>query len=198
MTQDMILTKTGRDTRPAKVKVWDLFVRTFHWSLVGLVVFAFLTAEDLTKAHIITGYAVLALIGSRILWGFVGTKHARFSDFVYGPKAVAAYLRDLKRFKAPRMLGHNPLGGIMVLALLVALTVTGITGYLAIRNPAEDDWLEEIHEAAANGTLLLIALHVAGVVFSSLAEGENLIRAMITGRKRAPQAGGLHPSTGSE
>jgi len=155
----------------------------FHWSLVGLVAFAFLTGEEWTKAHIVAGYAILVLIAARVFWGFVGTKHARFSDFVRGPKTVMAYLSDLLRFKAPRFIGHNPLGGLMIAALLLALTATGITGYLLSGEAhGANEWLEEVHGALAYGTLLLVALHIAGVLYASIAEGENLVRAMITGR----------------
>jgi cytochrome b len=118
------LTSAGRETPPAEVQVWDPFVRVFYWSLVGLVAFAMLTGEEWTKVHIVAGYAILALIGARVLWGFVGARYARFSDFVRGPNTIRAYLSDLLRFKAPRYLGHNPLGGLMIVALLLALTAT--------------------------------------------------------------------------
>jgi len=189
MAKDMILTEASRDMPAAEVKVWDPFVRVFHWSLVSLVVFAFLTGEDWGKAHIVAGYAIMTLIGLRVLWGFAGTKHARFSDFVYRPAAVAAYLKDFLQFKAPPILGHNPVGGLMIITLLAALTATGLTGYLLSLAPhGSNEWLEEVHGAVAYGTLMLIALHVAGVLYASLAEGENLVRAMITGRKRSPRS----------
>lgn len=179
------LTEVGRETRPAEVQVWDPFVRVFHWSLVGLVAFAMLTGEEWTKAHIVAGYAILALVAARTLWGFVGAKHARFSDFVRGPNTIRAYLSDLLRFKAPRYIGHNPLGGLMIVALLFALTATGVTGYLLSGEAhGANEWLEELHGALAYGALLLIALHILGVVYASVTEGENLVRAMITGRKR--------------
>ena len=179
------LTSAGRGTRPAEVKVWDPFVRIFHWSLVSLVAFAMLTGEEWTGAHIVVGYAILGIIAARVIWGFIGTKHARFSDFVRGPSTIMAYLSDLLRFKTPRFLGHNPLGGLMIVGLLLALTGTGITGYLLSGQArGANEWLEEVHGALAYGTLLLAALHILGVVYASVTEGENLVRAMITGRKR--------------
>ncbi len=186
--QTLITTEAGREMRPAEVKVWDPLVRLFHWSLAGLVLFAFISGEDWGgSAHVNAGYAVLALIGVRIVWGFIGAKHARFSDFIYGPKAIAAHLGDLLRLQPKRSLGHNPLGGAMILVLLGALIATCVTGYLMPPGAGEEseNWLSELHEALASGTLALAGLHVAGVIFSSLVQGENLVLAMITGRKRA-------------
>lgn len=178
--------ETGGATPPATVRVWDPFVRVFHWSLVALFIAAYATGDESERAHVLIGYAVAALVGLRIVWGFIGSKHARFSDFVKPPAAVLTYVRDALSFKARRYLGHNPAGGVMILALLAALAGTCVTGYMMTTKA----WwgshaLEEVHEAFANGMLVLIGLHVAGVLFASLEHGENLVRAMITGRKRA-------------
>ena len=188
--QNLMIAETGRETRPEEVKVWDSLVRIFHWSLAGLVLFAFISGEDWGRnIHVNAGYAVLALVGFRIVWGFIGTKHARFSDFVYGPKAIVGHLRNLLRFRPERSLGHNPVGGAMIISLIIALLATCITGYLIPQGAGEEaeNWVSELHEALASGTMVLAGLHVAGVIFSSVAQGENLVRAMITGKKRATE-----------
>ncbi len=173
----------------ATVKVWDPFVRVFHWSLVALFGLAFLTSELSETAHIWIGYAILALVGLRIVWGFIGTRHARFSDFVVRPSAVLAYVSDALHLRARRYLGHNPAGGAMVVALVVALLAVSGTGIMMTMDRFWGvKWIEEVHEAAAFSTLALVGLHVAGVIFSSLEHRESLVRAMLTGRKRAPDA----------
>ncbi len=176
----------GGVTPPATVKVWDPFVRVFHWSLVALFIAAFATGDDSERLHVMVGYAIAALVALRLAWGFVGPTHARFADFVKSPGAVLAYLRDMASFKARRYLGHNPAGGMMILFLLAALAGTCVTGTMMTTKA----WwgsheLEEVHEAFANGALALIGLHVAGVIFASIEHGENLVRAMVNGRKRA-------------
>ena len=111
------------------VKVWDPLVRTFHWSLVIAFATAYLTGDEESAVHEWFGYVVLGLISFRVLWGFIGTRHARFADFVRRPGTVLGYARDFVTGRARRYLGHNPLGGMMILALLISLTVTGITGW---------------------------------------------------------------------
>lgn len=168
------------------VTVWDPLVRIFHWSLVALLVLAFATGDESERVHIVAGYGIMALIAFRLLWGLVGSQHARFTDFVRGPASVLAYLRDTASGRARRYLGHNPAGGMMIVALLVMLAATGASGYM-MTTPTywHVKWVEELHEVTANLTLGLVVLHVAGVLVSSFAHRENLILAMITGRKRA-------------
>lgn len=178
--------KAGGDQPPAMVTVWDPFVRVFHWTLVILFAVAFLSGDDFETLHIATGYALLALIGMRVVWGFIGTRHARFSDFVRGPSEVMTHLRDMLRFRARRYIGHNPAGGAMVIALLLALLGTGASGFLMTTDAFWDvKWVEEVHEALAYATLGLVILHVIGVLAASLEQRENLIQAMLSGRKRA-------------
>lgn len=124
---------TQPETVTKEVKVWDPLVRIFHWSLVVIFAFAYVSGEEESRLHELAGYAILALIATRILWGFVGTRHARFRDFVYGPGTVLGYARDLVAGRGKRYLGHNPLGGVMILALLVSLTATGVSGWLLQR-----------------------------------------------------------------
>jgi cytochrome b len=194
-----------------QVYVWDRFVRIFHWSLVAAFATAWVSAEESDAVHSVAGYVVLGLVLARIAWGLAGSRHARFSDFVRGPRAVAGYLRSLTRTPEHHV-GHNPAGGWMVVALLLALLATAASG-LAVygyeghgplattlaparaagatesaaarkaRRRAEHRW-EEIHEFAATATLVLVALHVTGVVVASRVHRENLVRAMLTGNKR--------------
>jgi cytochrome b len=178
--------EAGGATPPATVKVWDLFVRVFHWSLAGLFVVAYATGDEIEKVHIAAGYTIAALLSLRILWGFVGPRHARFSSFVRPPREVLAYVRDVMLLRAPRYIGHNPAGGAMILALLAMLAATCATGFMMTTDAFWGaKWIEDVHEILANLTVALIVLHVLGVLAASFEHGENLMRAMITGRKRA-------------
>lgn len=170
---------------PAEIRVWDPLVRVFHWSLVTLFVFAFATGDALDRPHEIAGYAVLGLVVFRIAWGFMGSKHARFRDFVRRPSQIRAYLAEALRFRSRRYIGHNPAGGAMIVLMLTMVLVISATG-IGLTTDAfwGSAWMEAAHETAVNLTLVLIGLHLTGVVVSSLAHGENLVRAMITGRKR--------------
>ncbi len=196
---DTVLRANPELETPKRIRVWDPLVRLFHWSLVAGFATAFIVEDDLLGVHVWAGYLVLALISVRLVWGLIGTRHARFSDFVRGPGAVLEYLRDVMRLRAPRYLGHNPAGGAMILLILIGLAATGISG-LALYGaeefagplaetmrglpPSWGDVLEETHEVLANLTLGLILIHVAGVLVSSLLHRENLIGAMISGNKR--------------
>ncbi len=173
----------------ATVRVWDPLVRLFHWSLVASFTTAWLS-EDSKLLHQGAGYVVLALVAVRVIWGLAGSRHARFRDFVPRPRALLAYLRSLPGGHSRRYLGHNPAGGAMIMLLLLMLILTGGSGWLTTTDAFWGVvWLEDLHATAANFTVVLVFAHVAGVVFSSLAHRENLVLAMITGRKRAEPAG---------
>ncbi|MDH5631746.1 MAG: cytochrome b/b6 domain-containing protein [Gammaproteobacteria bacterium] len=214
------------------IYVWDPLVRLFHWSLVLSFIIAYISGEEESLIHIYAGYFIMGLIGFRLLWGLVGSRHARFSDFVTAPGTAMQYARDMLTGKAKHYLGHNPLGGWMVIALLLSLILTSISG-LALygaeghgplannsqalstvstgvstgtvaANPlvvlvdgrehddddrghheesaAEELW-EEIHEFFSHVTVLLIFVHIGGVMFASVREGQNLVRAMVNGYK---------------
>ena len=177
--------EAGGATPPATVKVWDPFVRVFHWSLAALFMLAYATGDEVENVHIAAGYAIAGLLALRIVWGFAGPRHARFSNFVRAPRAVLAYMRDVALLRAPRYLGHNPAGGAMVVALIVMLLGTCTTGYMMT---TEAFWgseaFEEVHETFANLTVGLVVIHVLGVLVASFEHRENLVKAMITGRKR--------------
>jgi cytochrome b len=161
-------------------------VRVFHWSLVALFVIAYVTGDEIEKVHIAAAYATAGLLALRIVWGFIGSRHARFGDFVRSPRAALRYIRDTLLLRARRYVGHNPAGGLMVIALIVMLAVTCLTGYLMTTDAYwGSEAMEEVHGALANATVALIALHVLGVLAASFEHRENLVKAMVTGRKRA-------------
>ncbi|SHF58944.1 Cytochrome b [Modicisalibacter ilicicola DSM 19980] len=180
------------------IRVWDPLVRIFHWSLVAVFFTAYLTEGEPEWLHTWAGYIALMLLGVRILWGFIGTRHARFSDFVYAPSTTLRYLVDELVGRARRYLGHNPAGGLMALALILLVVATGLSGMvlyaadegagpLAGLIPVTEAWeegAEEVHEVLANLTLGMIGLHVVGVIFSSLRHRENLVASMLHGFKR--------------
>ncbi len=190
MTARSIAARSGaidRTPAAATVRVWDPLVRIFHWSLVTSFAVAWF-AEEGEWLHEWAGYIVLGLVGFRILWGFIGPEHARFTSFVPSPAQALAYLRDMVMLRARRHLGHNPAGGAMIVMLLAMLLLTSGSGWLMITDAFWGvEWVEELHETVANLTVVLIFAHVAGVVISSLAHRENLVKAMVTGRKRVAQ-----------
>ena len=190
----------------AEVRVWDPFVRIFHWLLATVVLVDWFMDEPLW-IHTWLGYLAAGLVILRIVWGFIGPENAQFINFVRGPRLVLEYLAGLVRFSSRRYLGHSPAGGAMIVALLVMTSATIVTG---MANLAEDRGegplagviskverpiipgqrrprllMKQVHETVANITLVLVVLHVLGVALGSFAHRENLVRAMITGRKRA-------------
>jgi cytochrome b len=176
----------------ATVKVWDPLVRVFHWALVASFATAWISADQWDDLHEWAGYAAAALIVFRLVWGFIGTPYARFSQFVRSPTTVAAYLTDVLKHREHRYLGHNPAGAAMIVVLMVTLLALSLTGWMYTTEAFWGvEWVEEIHELLANLMLALVGLHVAGVVVESLRHGENLVRAMWTGRKRAANPGDL-------
>lgn len=204
------------------LRVWEPAIRFGHWILVIAFFIAYFTEDDFLTQHVWAGYVVGGYVCWRVIWGFVGSKRARFRDFVRSPRHTLGYLRDLSTGRAHRYVGHNPAGAAMVIALLISLSGTVYTGlalYAIEENAgplagmianqggssplniifvssahADDDgeenedleeFWEELHEFFANFTLLLVGLHVAGVLFSSYVHKENLVKAMLTGRKRS-------------
>ena len=169
----------------AKTKVWDLPVRIFHWSLAASFAGAYALSESerLRNVHVTLGYTVLGLIAFRIFWGLVGSRYARFSSFLYGPAAALRYLRDALSGRPGQYAGHNPAGSWAVYAILLLGTATGMSGYLNF-NDIGGEGMEEIHGALANAWLIVVGVHVCGVVLSSIAHRENLVKAMLTGYKQ--------------
>lgn len=164
--------------------VWDLPVRIFHWLMVLSFAGAYLTAESerWRLVHVTLGYTMVGLVGFRVVWGLVGSRYARFSNFVRGPAAATRYLRSLVSGRPEHHIGHNPAGALAILALLGLTVAIGISGW-SVYNDIGARWSEELHEIAANVMLAVIGVHVAGVLLSSVLHHENLMASMITGRK---------------
>ena len=168
------------------VRVWDRFVRVFHWTLLAAFVVAFASHEDgYGSVHLVSGYVVAALVMARLIWGVIGSRYARFAEFVRGPRAVVGYLVGFVNGRARRHLGHNPAGGLMIVVMLALLTAISVTGVLLTTTRFYgDELMFALHEAAVDLMLPCVLLHVVGVLWSSRAHRENLIKAMWTGRKR--------------
>ena len=176
----------------ADVTVWDRFVRLFHWSLVASFFVAYFSTESIGWVHKGFGYATLALIAARLVWGFIGSHHARFVNFVPGPRKLLRYLGALLRGREPRHLGHNPAGSVMILFLLAMVSTIGISGWMMTLDAFwGNGTVETVHVSSVDITLIAIAIHVLANLYGSLHHRENMIGAMITGRKRElpePQA----------
>jgi cytochrome b len=216
MTSSETIRKTSR---PASTLVWDPLVRFGHWALVAAFAVAYFSAEEEAGGpdplHVWGGYVVGAIVVLRVVWGFVGPRHARFSDFVRSPIVALAYFRDLLYGRARRYVGHSPAGGAMVIALLVFLAATVATGLIAYEEEGKgplaaimvtdakvngdeaghralaerggertESAIGELHGLIANITVALVVSHIFGVAVASFVHRENLVLAMITGRKR--------------
>jgi len=191
--------ETSSPTEPGqkKVGVWDIVVRIFHWGLVVSFFTSWFVGETNYDVHLTFGYAALSLICIRLVWGFVARGHARFSDFIVGPFKTLSYIRARLNGKAPRYLGHNPAGAAMIVALLLTVITICISGVAldAAENFAGPlagfrlypyvNPISEVHEISTNLALVLVGLHIAGVVVESLSSRENLVAAMISGKKHA-------------
>jgi cytochrome b len=184
------------------IKIWDAPTRIFHWSLLTLMVLAWITSEAdgaLFWTHLAVGYGVLFLIAFRFSWGVLGSRHARFSDFVHSWPAVRDYVARFLNRNPPHVAGHNPLGGWMIVLLLTASLALVATGLFAGDDDEAGPWafaagpwladgLGEVHEGLNAVLWGLVVVHVAGVAAHMLLTGENLIRAMWTGKKTVPPA----------
>jgi cytochrome b len=193
-------------TSGPQIRVWDPFVRVFHWLLAGAVLIAWASDEPLWL-HTSLGYVAAALVVLRVIWGFIGSEHARFVSFIRGPRQVFEYLAGMIRFSSPRYLGHSPAGSAMIVALLIMVAATAGTGMANLaadkgegplagmiakverppRVPGQRRpqlMIKQVHETLANITLILVVLHVPGVAAASIAHRENLVWSMITGTKR--------------
>jgi len=179
------------DATRHRILVWDAPVRVFHWLTVLSFTGAYLTAESerWRLVHVTLGYTMAGLVAFRLLWGLFGSRHARFTSFVRGPKAVARYVGSLLRGRPEHHTGHNPAGALAIIALLLLAIAVAASGWASYTEVA-GHWLEELHEAAANLMLGIVGVHVAAVLLSSWLHRENLVGAMIGGRKPGlPQDG---------
>jgi cytochrome b len=191
MTRHHSTSPTARAAAPTSlaVLVWDLPTRLFHWLLAASFLGAYIVSEgDRWRGwHALLGYTAGGLIAFRLLWGVLGTRYARFSSLALQPAAARAYLRSLLAGAPEHHVGHNPAGSWAVLALLGLVALTAVTGWATL-NEVGPHWLDDVHELFGNATFALAAVHVAAVLLSSLLHRENLVRAMLTGTKRAPLA----------
>jgi cytochrome b len=175
-----------------QVRVWDRFVRVFHWALVASFLGAYLSTESIGWVHKGCGYATLALVAARGVWGFVGSEHARFANFVPGPQRLWHYAQALLRLREPRHLGHNPAGSVMIVFLLLAVAAIGVSGWMLTLDAFwGNDTVETAHTLLVDVTLVAVAIHVAANLYGSVRHRDNLVVSMFTGNKRAPD-GNLH------
>lgn len=172
-------------TASRTVAVWDLPLRLWHWAFAVCVVAAWSTPTVYDRLHRVVGYAVLGLLALRLLWGFWGSRYSRFRMVGVRLRAAPRYLWNLRRGITGRYIGLNPAGTLMLVALLLALAVSTITGAMSVTVTFFGVWwVEDTHAYSSNAVIVLVVLHVLGVVLMGLLQRENLIRAMITGRKR--------------
>ncbi len=176
----------------SRILVWDLPTRAFHWLLALSFAGAFLTAESekFRDVHVMLGYTLLGLIAFRLVWGVVGTRYARFTSFAFGPGAVHEYLKSLLSLRPQHFVGHNPAGSWAIWLILSLGLLSGASGY-AVYNDVGGELFEELHEGASNLMLAVIAVHVMGVIASSILHGENLVKSMITGYKHGESVMGI-------
>jgi cytochrome b len=180
------------------VRVWDIPVRSFHWLLALSILGLFVTGKlggNWMEWHKKIGFFVLGLIAFRIIWGFIGSHHARFKNFVRGPKAVLSYAKNLFSEKSEKYIGHNPMGGVSVLALLAAVGFQAVSGlfanddimlegpYASMVSKALSDQMTKLHHLNSDLILILIGVHLSAIGFYAVYKQENLIEAMITGEK---------------
>jgi cytochrome b len=198
-------------SRPSTVRVWDIPVRIFHWLLVALIIVSFTTAQiggNAMQIHEFSGFTILTLVLFRLLWGVFGSTYARFSELVRHPRQAIQYARSLRRGRPPSFAGHNPLGGWMIVALLLCLLVQTGTGLFAnddimTEGPLFDwvskrtsDVLSDIHGINFYVLLVLVVLHVAAALYYLWGRHENLILPLLTGRKQLREAQDIPESRG--
>ena len=180
------ISSPATSTPPANVLVWDLPLRVFHWLLAVAVPVAWFSANVYDSVHEIAGYTVLGLVAFRLVWGFAGSRHARFRSFVQPPRVVLGYLWRLLHGRTGRYLGHNPAGAAMTVTLLALLAVATISGWMQLTQRFFGvAWVEELHRYSSNLVLILAIVHVLGVLLMCRLQRENLVGAMFTGRKTA-------------
>ena len=197
-TSDFQSPAQNDDKKMYAIRVWDFPTRIFHWLLVAFVVFSFITGKiggTALKYHELSGFVILVLVVFRLVWGFVGGEQSRFITFVKGPAAVIRYASSLLRRDSIRHIGHNPLGGWSILAMLVSLLIQTGTGLFAnddvlfegplyhLVSKKTSDWLTSIHLLNQKVLLILVVIHIGAVLFYLIAKRENLMKPMITGTK---------------
>ena len=180
------------ETTTTQIRVWDAPTRVFHWLLVFSFAGAYLTSESerWSLVHITLGYTLGGLIAFRLIWGFVGTRYARFTSFVKGPSEVLQYAKSMATLKPKHFVGHNPLGAVAIVLLIASGIAIVVTGYAAF-NEIGGEWVAELHEIASHIMLILVGIHIVGVIAASWLHKENLARAMVNGFKQGKAADGI-------
>lgn len=202
--------ETDLPTGAEVIPVWDLFVRVFHWSLALCILIAmvtgFLLGSEWVDVHVYAATSATALIFLRVLWGFFGSGYARFSSFVFSPKTIIAHAKSLATGRAKRYIGHNPLGGTMILALITNIAMLGLTGAMVlggilklgpfafVTSYAIGGAFKELHEMFANFLLFLVIGHIGGIVFETFHGKDNLVPAMVSGKKSAREGDVTSPA----
>jgi cytochrome b len=172
------------NTNTKSIRVWDLPTRVFHWSLAASFTIAFVTAESekLRDIHVVAGYTVAGLMAFRLLWGFVGGSYSRFAEFLPTPRRLMEYLKSLTNGKPQHFVGHNPAGAVAIVLLLGFGIIAAASGW-ATYEDVGGHLIKELHETSSETMMALVVIHIAGVIVTSWLHRENLVRAMITGRK---------------
>jgi cytochrome b len=171
---------------PRSVRVWDPIVRSFHWTTVAGCILLWYIVDDSSDTHLYIGYVIGAALFVRLIWGFIGTRHARFRDFVPSPRQFFNYLIDRVQNQERRHIGHNPLAAMMILALMAALAVVSISGWMFTLDAFfGEEWLFDLHGVASDAIFWLAIVHVVAALFESVHHRENLVWSMVTGRKRS-------------
>lgn len=177
------------------ILVWDVPVRVFHWALVISFFGAWFTAEGdgLLMMHYAFGYSACALVIFRIVWGLIGTKYSRFTQFIKGPEKIKTHLKEMFTLKKSDGPGHNPLGALVMIAMMLLILLIGLTGYWSVKGYL-GDFMGEVHETVASLVLGLVIIHIAAAIIMSLLHKENLIRSMVNGQKQGnPEQGIRYP-----
>jgi len=178
-----------------RILVWDVPTRVFHWLFALSFTGAYLTAESerYRDIHVVLGYTLLGLIAFRLLWGFVGTRYAKFRSFWFKPSEIITYSLSLLKGKPQQYVGHNPAGSVAIWLLLALGILSGMTGVILFQDIG-GDVMEGLHEVTSEAMLALVFIHIAGVVVSSIMHHENLVRSMVTGFKFAQPSEGIRRS----
>ncbi|SBS33167.1 hypothetical protein MAQ5080_02498 [Marinomonas aquimarina] len=167
---------------PVNDSIWDPIIRVFHWTVAFAFLLNFFFLEEGAEPHELAGYYILCAVAVRFVWGFIGTKSARFSSFFPSISGIKQHIQAVRSGNIPEEEGHNPVGALMVFALLLGLIVTGLSGWSLEGIFLGEDWAEELHEVAANTTFALVITHVFAVVLFSIVGPRNLIVQMVSGR----------------
>ena len=164
--------------------VWDRFVRVFHWSLVSCVAFNYFVLHDGKTFHQWVGYFAVTMVVARIVWGFIGSRYARFSNFFPTPSRVAGHVRKVRRGKRGASLGHNPIGALMMLGLMATVLALGTTGWMQTLDAYwGEEWLQNLHRFIGNALIGMATLHALAAIVTGRMERTRLIKAMVTGVK---------------